>query len=99
MRETRAETLYEETDTKGRLYYNRQQGRVRLAERSDDLKVFISSDDGSNWAPFEPGASTDAPLLHEGALAFQSASAGHHEVVLENVSRDGEVQDKLRVRV
>jgi protein-arginine deiminase len=93
------ETLYEEVGTEGRLYYNRRQGWVRLAERSDDLEVFISSDDGRDWDLFELGESVDAPLLHEGALAFKSARAGRREAVLENVSPDGEVRDKLRVRV
>ena len=61
MQEIPEVTLYEEVGTEGRLYYNRRQGWVRLAERSDDLEVFISSDDGRNWVPFKPGASVDAP--------------------------------------
>jgi protein-arginine deiminase len=95
----REETLYEEVGAMGRLYYNRQRGRIRLAERSHDLEVFSSSEDGDRWVPLEPGESIDAPLPYQGALAFKSVSSGRHEAVLENVFPPGKVQDKLRVRV
>jgi hypothetical protein len=110
--------IYEQLGTRGRLYYNRQRGQVRLTERSDGLKVFRSSEDGitssedSNypdsvpWIPFEPEEAVDSPLPYQGALAFESASVGRREAVLENVllpddpsGEVQEVQDKLRVLV
>lgn len=94
----REETLYEGVGAMGPLYYNRQRGQIRLAERSDGLEVFSSSEDG-HWVPLEQGKSVDAPLHYEGVLAFKSTSPGHHEAVLENVLPPGKVQDKLRVRV
>lgn len=104
-------TLYEQIGTIGRLYYNRQRGQVRLAERSDGLKVFSSSEDGVrssedgefpdrvSWVPFEPGEAVEAPLPYQGALAFKSAGVGRREAVLENVLPSGEIQDKLRMQV
>jgi hypothetical protein len=70
----REATLLEEVGAMDRLYYNRQRGQVRLAERSDGLQVFRSSADG-RWVPFEPEEAVGAPLHYEGVLAFRSASA------------------------
>ena len=66
-------TLYEQFGTRGRLYYNRQRGQVKLTERSDGLKVFRSGEDGITssedgnypdsvpWVPFELGEAVDSP--------------------------------------
>lgn len=88
-------TLYQVVGAVRQFDFNKRQGRIRLAERSDSLKVcYVENDD---WVPLEPGQAVDAPLPYEGAMAVLSDRVGLHYAILQNVLTSDEVIDELHV--
>lgn len=90
-------TLYQVVGTVRQFDFNKRQGRIRLAERSDSLEVFYVEND--DWAPLELGQAVDAPLPYEGAMAVLSDRVGLHHAILQNVLPSDEVVDELHVEL
>ncbi len=65
--------LYERFGTTGRPHYNRQRGRVRLAERPDGLEVFRSKRGWRLLGSLRAREAVDTPLAYQGTLAFEGA--------------------------
>jgi hypothetical protein len=83
-------------DTKRPFYYNKQQGLIKMVEKSG-LDIFHGHGDG--WRPLSLGDEINTPLLYEGVMAVESKQTGHHYAVLQNTLPSGEVIDELRVEL
>jgi protein-arginine deiminase len=85
-----------ERDTKRVFYYNKQQGLIKLVEKSG-LDVFRAR--GNDWISFGLDEEIETPLRYEGAMAVESKQTGSHYAVLQNTLPSGEIIDELRVQL
>ena len=81
--------------TGARFNFNKRDGRVLLAERSEGLAVrYIKAD---AWAALAPGESVPAPLAYEGLMSVVASGVGAYTALVQHVDDSGRVLDELSV--
>ena len=83
--------------TGARFSFNKLEGRILLAERSDGLDVrYVAAD---AWASLQPGESVAAPLPYEGLMSLVAREAGAYTALIHHVDDGGRVLDELSVEL
>ncbi len=83
--------------TAARFTFNKRDGRIVLAERSDGVEVrYVEAD---AWTQLAAGETVPAPLAYEGLMSVVAAQSGFYRALIHHVDGSGRLLDELSVEL